>query len=533
MGLSSGGCGSAHEPAAPRPPAGGSEPDASSPGSPGGAPGGEGQDAAPGGAGGTSGSGGSAGGGGSAGTPDAAPVGDGSTAMPMPEPTPEEPLPPCKRTVDVANSGALASAIGTAQAGDCIVMADGSYTFPGIAAKGTMANPIVIRAANTLMAVVSSGDLSFDGAAFVVVQGLTWNGSGVLKLNNVDHVRVSRFRIQRKETGAELDWITVGGTSKYARLDHNDIGPQQFLSNMVMIAGAGNQISQNTRIDHNFFHDVHYTTGNGWEIIRNGLSGWTFSSAHSLIEQNLFKATASDPEVISVKSSDNVIRYNTMRASAGQFVLRHGNRSEVYGNYIIGDGVAGSGGIRIHGGEHKIYNNYIAGVGTFGINVEGGESTDMTGALTDHKQVYGATIAFNTVVNDQGIEIGGSHPLGPINCTIAYNLLQGSGMLLTENAGSQNNRYLGNIASGGMVNLAKGPDAVRMIDANLTKIGDVFRIGMGSPAVDAGDAAMFPFVTDDIDGKPRTKPDVGADEWSMAPAKFGLLKESDVGPLAP
>jgi hypothetical protein len=73
-----------------------------------------------------------------------------------------------------------------------------------------------------------------------------------------------------------------------------------------------------------------------------------------------------------------------------------------------------------------------------------------------------------------------------------------------------------------------------MMDPKLAKMGDLFTLAMGSPAVDAGDAAMFPFLVDDIDGRPRAgKPDVGAAELSTAPAKFGLLKESDVGPMAP
>jgi len=457
----------------------------------------------------------------------------GMGGMVMPPPTPEEPLPPCKRTVAVDSSAALATALGGAQAGDCIVLADGSYTFPNIGAKGTEAAPIVVKAANLLKAVVSMGDLSLQGAAYLVVQGLTFNGSGQIKLTDTDHCRISRFRVQRQETNEELDWITVSGSSKYARIDHNDLGPQNHVANMVMVAGVSAQIVQYTRIDHNFFHDVHFSGGNGWEIIRDGLSGWTFSSAHSLIEQNLFRATASDPEVISVKSSDNIIRYNTMRASAGQFVLRHGNGQQVYGNYILGDGVGGAGGLRVHGGKHKIYNNYIAGVGTYGINLEGGDSNDTTGALTGHKQVYDTVVAFNTIINDRGIIVGGAHPMGPLNCTIAYNLVQGSGPLISEEAGSQNDRYFGNIANG-PVTLSKGPDAVKMMDPKLTKMGDLFLIATGSPAIDAGDLAMFPFLTDDIDGRPRVgKPDVGALEVSTAPAKFGLLKETDVGPMAP
>jgi poly(beta-D-mannuronate) lyase len=455
--------------------------------------------------------------------------------LPMPPPSTEVPLPPCKRTVNVANSGELGSALGAAQAGDCIVMADGSYTFPTVGAKGTAAAPIVVKAANTLKAVVSSGDLTLEGAAYVVIQGIMWNGMGVIKVSNCDHCRISRFRLQRNEPAAEIDWVTMSGTSKYTRIDHNDFGPQDHLSNMIMVAGQGNQICQYTQIDHNFFHDVHYSGGNGWEIIRNGLSGWTFSSAHSLIERNLFKATASDPEVISVKSSDNVVRYNTMRASAGQFVFRHGNGNEMYGNYILGDGVMGAGGIRIHGGKHKIYNNYVEGTpGTYGINLEGGDC-DETGPLTGHHQIFDTILAFNTVVNDShgGIIIGGSHPLAPLRTTIAYNLVVSSGAPLITNMGDATDKFIGNIVSGPMLGNTLPADAVKMMDPKLMKMGEVFRPAAGSPIIDLGDAAMFPFMTDDIDGRPRSKADVGAMEVTDVAAKYGLVTEADVGPMAP
>src|SRR5262249_27372877 len=154
----------------------------------------------------------------------------------------------------------------------------------------------------------------------------------------------------------------------------------------------------------------------------------------TVIELNLFKRCDGDPETISIKSSDNVLRYNTMRGNAGQLTLRHGNRSQVYANFILADGVANAGGIRVLGGDHKIYNNYLADVP---IDLEGGESTDQTGNLTDHKQVYRAQVLFNTVIAARAIQVGGGHPLEPIDCTIANNLMQGAGPLVTEVAGSQ------------------------------------------------------------------------------------------------
>jgi hypothetical protein len=458
--------------------------------------------------------------------------GDGSAGQGMTGP---EPLPPppakdgdvvCKRTVSVAAPEDLTAALTGAAAGDCLVLADGDYQLPTITAKGTEAEPIIIRAANTLGVQVPSGNLNLTGAAYVTVQGFMWPGSGTIRLTDCDHCRISRFRIQRMENG-DNDWITLTGTSHHCRVDHNDLGPQNQLANMVMLAGTTPQIVQYNRVDHNHFHDVHYSTGNGWEIIRAGLSQWTFASAHNIIEQNLFTATGSDPEVISVKSSDNVVRYNTMRGSAGDFTLRHGNRTIVYGNYILGGGVTGSGGIRVYGGAHRIFNNYVSDVGTPGINVDGGESDDATGVLTDHKVSYDVQVMFNTVIGRRGITVGSNKVLKPTNISVAYNIVQGTGPLISETGGTM---FVGNIANG-PPGVTSG---VMMMDPGLTMIGEVFKIGAGSPAIDLGDLSAYPFITEDIDGKPRTgKPDVGADEVSSSPPRYGVLKETDVGPMAP
>jgi hypothetical protein len=444
-------------------------------------------------------------------------------------------LPACVRPVPVASSAALATALSTAQPGDCINLADGDYTFPTIAAKGTAAAPIVIRAVNLLKAVVSSGNLTMQGAAYVVVQGISWTGSGVITLTDTDHGRISRFRIQRMETGPnqqihDLAAITVAGKSTSCRLDHNDIGPQNQHGNMILVTGdeAAGTLSQHTLIDHNYFHDVHFTGGNGWETIRSGADVLSFVSSFTIIEHNLFKNDANDPEVISLKSSDNTVRYNTLRSSRGQFVLRSGNRATVYGNYILADGEPRSLGLRVHGGQHKIFNNYVEGVSGPGILLEGGENNDMNGTLQDHKQVYKTEIVFNTLVNTGGIVLGGSHPLEPVDCVVAYNIVQGSGGLYTQAPGTMNVKYTGNIASAP----AQVTAGVMVFDPKLMKIGEVFTIAPGSPAVNAA-LPTFSYVTDDIQGRPRNDPtpDIGANEVSATAAKFGPLTEADVGPM--
>jgi hypothetical protein len=470
------------------------------------------------------------------GTPEPTPAPDGSVVPPSggadggpgpatpPPPAGPDDLPACKRTVDVAGSAALPPALDAAMPGDCLVLADGMYTLPVINKKGTAEAPIVIRAANVLKAVVASGALKLDGAAYVVVQGLMYQSNTPVSVNDCDHCRVSRCRFQLADGG--FDTLTVNGKSHDCRVDHNDFGPKNVLGNTVMLAGSGPQIVQNTRIDHNHFHDVKGGGGNGWETIRGGLSGWSFSSAHTIIEYNLFQRCTGDPETISMKSSDNILRYNTMRDNKGQMVLRHGNRTQVYGNYIL----SGSGGMRICGGEHKIFNNYIADVTDNAILLEGGENDDMHGMLTDHKQVYKTQVLFNTVVNSRGIAVGGSHPMNPHDCLVANNLLQGTGPLLVEVAGGVNNQFAANMVNGG-AGLDK-PGAVMMADPKLTRTGEIFRIAAGSPAIDAADPAYT--VPDDIDGNPRTgKLDIGADELTGEGQQRGPLTEKDVGPLAP
>jgi hypothetical protein len=435
-------------------------------------------------------------------------------------PEPTEDLPPCKNTVKVPNSGALGGAISAAMPGDCLVLADGNYMLPAISGKkGTAAAPIVIKAENTLKVVVSNG-FSISDSAYVVVQGIAYNGATGAKVNNCDHCRVSRCQFKLQDGG--FDTFTVSGTSIGVRVDHNDFGPKTVLGNTIMLSGAGSQIVQQTRLDHNYFHDVKGGGGNGWETIRAGLSGWWLSSSKTVIEYNLFERCTGDPETISIKSSDNTIRFNTMRDNHGEMTLRHGNRQLVYGNWLLGN----DSGIRVCGGLHKIYNNYVGNVGGKAIFLEGGEHDDNSGAPTDHKQVYGVQVLFNTVVSSQGIAVGGAHPMNPKDCVVANNLLQG-GAMLTEVAGSENITYAGNIVNGG----AMVTTGVKMADPMLTKMGEIFRIGAGSPVIDAADPKYT--VMDDIDGSARSgKLDVGADEFMMGPLKAPLTTK-DVGPMAP
>jgi poly(beta-D-mannuronate) lyase len=478
-----------------------------------------------GGSGGTSASGGSGGGDGD----DAGPPTDPDAAEPDGSPPPPvgEELPACKNTVMVANTAELGTKLGAAKPGDCLILADGDYAFPMITNRATADAPIVVRAQNRGKPTV--GSIVFNKAAHVVLEGFTITGVNV-KVQDSEYCRISRFRFKVQDA-TENDWIQMSGSTNHTRIDHNDLGPKPLLGNIVMFSGGANsQVVQYNQVDHNFFHDVKGGGGNGWESIRLGLSGLAASKGFNIVEYNLFKAATGDPETISVKSCDNTIRYNTFRASNGEITLRHGNRTQVYGNYIFADGLAAARGIRVCGSQHKIYNNYIEGItASASINLEGGDSDGGPGDIpgTAHFRVYNAQVVNNTVVNSRGIDIGGGHEFAPKDCVVANNLVQnpsnGAGIVATS---GENVTYEGNISSAGA-----GP-GTKVADPKLVKMDGLFRIAEGSPAIDAA-VGNYAYVTDDLDGQPRAKSDVGADELATSAVMRHALTEADVGPDAP
>jgi poly(beta-D-mannuronate) lyase len=408
-------------------------------------------------------------------------AGSGNDAGPPPPSQPDPALPACKREVMIANAAALDPALLAVKPGDCLLLADGDYPAPTITAKGSADAPIVLRAANRLKANFN-GVVKITDATYVILEGFSYPGaSGTAIAGASTNCRVTRSRFF---TGT----ANVAGTAKDNRIDHSEFGPKSTDGNLVQPTA----MSENTRIDHNYFHDVTGGGGNGRETIRLGCCGAPFDNheAGNLVEHNLLVNCSGEAEIISVKASKNVIRYNTIRSSTGNITLRAGKNDSVYGNFVFGTG--NQGGLRIFDSGHRIYNNYIeTGSALIGNRVD-----------EIHAAVTGAVIVNNTF-------------LGKVT-------LAGSGNTFS------NNITLGGDSLGGataMANLTK--DA-----AGLVKMGEVQAITGMSKAVDAS-VGSFAFVIDDVNGQPRSKPDIGADEFSTGPALYGPLMPADVGPNAP
>jgi hypothetical protein len=285
------------------------------------------------------------------------------------------------------------------------------------------------------------------------------------------------------------------------------------------------------------------------EAIRVGWSQLSLTDGFTVIEHNLFEDCDGDPEIISIKSCKDTVRYNTIRSSQGTVSLRHGDGSVVHDNYFLGEGKEGTGGVRVYARYHKIYNNYFEGLtGSLwdaAITLTNGD-TD-TGSLSGHWRVDGVQIMFNTLVdNYSNIEIGygradNSWSREPRNVTMAMNLVVGGQKDLIEIINEPTNfTWMGNIMypeNGFSVGMTAPVGEINEIDPLLdyaaTESDSLWFLSAASPAINASPGNFFS-IFKDIHGQDRTLPeDVGADEYSTAALLRRPLTPADVGPDAP
>ncbi|MBI5474877.1 MAG: right-handed parallel beta-helix repeat-containing protein [Ignavibacteriae bacterium] len=484
------------------------------------------------------------------------------------------PLDATERRVSTADE--LRSALTGAQPGDIILCADGQFDFNGdliVNRSGTDAQPIIIKSMKRgKTSIVGNSRIVLDAVSHLVIEGFEFVSTKgtAIELRACSNVRITRNIFHLKET-TKGSWVMITGKEKsealshHNRVDHNLFEKKSMLGNFITIEGTKTpsyQVSQYDTIDHNHFRDIGPRAENVLEAIRIGSSDFSLSSGFTLLEMNLFERCDGDPEYISIKSSDNIIRNNTFRECLGSLSLRHGNRNTIEGNFILGNGrtgmftdstgktwTLGTGGVRFCGDSMIIINNYCEGLtGTkwdATLAITGGDAEYGDGQkLTKHHRSRYATIAFNTFVNNRsGIEVGYDGEgfqgnwwrMPPVGITIANNVIVGSKDTLIKFFSTPlDSRWESNIAFARGSGIVSGEtiSGVRVVDPKLIKQQGFWRITERSPCVDAA-VGGFAYITQDVDGQTRDKkPDVGADEFSSLPKRNHPLTMSDVGPKA-
>ncbi len=292
------------------------------------------------------------------------------------------------------------------QAGDTIVWAAGRYADVTMRLKGqgTEAAPITVRAEKR-DAVVFTGASQLEArGAWITVEGLVFEGTTIdpIVLRDAQHCRVTACTVRScNPEGMRIHYLRIGGKSSADnRVDHCTFDDKRTDGVMLVIDGDEGRLSLRTRIDHNLFRGVIKSVRNGMEAIRIGDSGFQRIDAHTIVEENRFEECRGDAEVISVKSSANIIRGNVFVGCDGAaIVLRHGDRSVVEGNRIDGAERTKSGGIRVHGAGHVVRGNTIGKTGAFAIALPAGNSVSKD---TGHAPVVDVLIENNRILNPAG-----------------------------------------------------------------------------------------------------------------------------------
>ncbi|MBB5118003.1 lyase precursor [Streptomyces eurocidicus] len=433
----------------------------------------------------------------------------------------------------------LQKEIDRAAPGDRIVLADGTYTAPsgGIRVtgrNGTGNAPIEIVSESRGGAVLQ-GELGFvfRNSSFITVSGFAFRQSGTLEIPaNSSDIRLTRNDFRFADVSGR-DWVVVRGDN--VKLDRNRFHDRKTEGIFVVLDGAdAKTVAQNLHLFKNHFFGHSFAGDNGGEAVRLGDSARALLSAKAVVEYNLFEKCDGDPEAISVKTSENTVQYNTVRDSRGGIVLRHGNRSTVQGNYLLG----GTEGIRVYGNDHLIVNNYLGDLKGRALVIGSGTARDHrpdepAGDRRGNDACDRAVIVHNTLYGNPKSLSGEGRDFAPKDVVVADNLLVGGSGSLVSMGKTEGFTWQGNILWGSASDGNIPSGGFRRVDPLLRQESDgVYRLSAGSPAIGAA-TLKSRTVTEDIDGHPRGgSRDVGADQYATAPPVRRPLTATDVGPNA-
>ena len=451
-------------------------------------------------------------------------------------------------TINVTSVSALQTAINSANTGDIINLANGHYTNNtfGISKSG-----ITVQAA-------TPGGVYLDGNNNIVISGNSNTFSGFQFTTN----NMSGGLPVESPTNA----VTVNGNSNtITQLNFNGY----FCSHMLMITGLNNVISycnfQNKWTDTSltkggdgdmvqiipnatnpgnnvirYCSFQHMPGGGGdWgnECIRIGDGAYSLMISRTVVEYCYFEDTGlGDSESISVKSRENILRYNTQNNNPNaMFSFRNGDNNVAYGNFFIA-----SGGIRCKQSNNiYCYNNYFQAAGT-----NQNSSLPGSGTAPVYLEYFGAGYGDNfNFINNTFYGCTANIIQTPLtNCNWANNIFYKSSPAIFSGTTSGQS-FNGNIYNSSTLGLTIA-SGMNNTDPKLALNSDgYYSIGSSSPAINAS-SAIYPkiyFIPGidtlllDIQGQARpvlrAQRDVGCEEYNASGTVINRpLKLTDVGP---
>jgi poly(beta-D-mannuronate) lyase len=276
-------------------------------------------------------------------------------------------------SIKVQNNNELKKAIKEAQAGDEIILANGTWNDVEIEFEnsGTEEKPIVIRGETPGEVFIEGQSYMKFGADHIVVRdlhfryGYTPNNAVIeFKLNGkvANHCTVKQCVIEnfnKPQRNMQDHWVEFWGRDN--ELSYCNLIGKSNSGPTVRVQIKGNEsIKNNHRIINNHFGPRPRKGGPHGETLQIGDSDTSMSPSNTFVANNLFDRCNGEVEVISSKTNYNIFRNNVFYRCEGSLVMRHGNYCMIDGNVFIGDENSDNiGGVRIVNTGHWVVNNYF------------------------------------------------------------------------------------------------------------------------------------------------------------------------------
>jgi len=464
-------------------------------------------------------------------------------------------------TTCFTDNAALNTALASAQPGDTFYIANGTYNnwVVNCTSSGASGLPITLAAE-------TPGGVTFTGSSTMFTVTGNYNTISGFRFDSVvrpsgdppastnsmillvgQHNRVTQCSFKSCGFQPDRDYARIVGVyyntatdigAAYSHVDHNYWYDSRGVSLGIIIGAYDSDPDRwpvYSTFEYNWFYKLPRDGSNGREAIQLCSGGNEFDiQMYTTVQYNYFYKADADPEICSVKCSDNTIRYNTFlhnNLGSSGFCLRGGDRNLVEGNFFIDQQY----GMRVYGADNLIVNNYIhatyCGIETVGTGAAAYATTE------DCLFAYNTltkTASYGVILDSVGRGSTGASPgntwynnILQVNAS-NHDVVQDS---LNGQAGTWNKNILWGSSSGWT------PNGSTRADPQLTEYeGEIYRPGSNSPALDLGvdlDGSPW-YLSDDIDGYDRDgSPDVGCDEVydnSTYPPLRAPLHAEDVGP---
>jgi hypothetical protein len=435
-------------------------------------------------------------------------------------------------TRNVSSIAGLQNAINTSGPRDIIILADATYldnTFnishSNITIKATTPGGVFLNGTNANT--ISGSNVTFSGFQFT--SNTTMTGSPVTVSGNSNTLTQLNFN------GYSSDhMLYISGLNNivsYCNFQKKPaiMSPKAGIGDLIQIIPDLTNPGYN-KIQYCSFQKLPGLGGDfGNECIRIGNSTYATVISRTIVEYCYFEDTGlGDSETISVKSMENVIRYNTMGNNPkANFCFRNGNNNVAYGNFFMN-----SGGIRVKEANNiYCYNNYFKNCGDAIVsapvkyvyvspnldNINFIHNTFIGGTLIELDTSTNNTWANNIFKKTSGDIFSGSI----FGMSFAVNTYSGN-LGVTINSGMSNVNPQLVINTDSYYGISSTSSTIAAASASYTPILDI-------AGVDDGPTLLF-----DISGQARplsvTLKDVGCDESTTGTITNHPLILTEVGP---